>query len=242
MRATRLAGAFFAVAVPALLGAQLPAYNVPDDPAFAFLDVAPKKIANPGTLPALGLALANGIDVDGRVNTGLAVAFLPSSLVRFSPSPDGYRNGRPAFWLYNTQLSLATVRASGDTGSTDLGFGLRTIFRGPEPYADPEFRDDLAAVLDRCLVAAGQADSSTLVVQQRAGVRAVSVRDPDDPTRILRPTEGVPLSSDTLELTYLDSRGKPSRTEKVVVRKNQERRRDHPGHRAGLEGCAQHRE
>src|SRR6478672_10075375 len=94
-----------ALSLPALLSAQLPAYNLPDDPAFTFLGVAPKKIANPGTLPSLGLAIADGIDIDGRVNAGLAVAFLPSTIAHFSPSPERYRNGTPAFWLYNTQLS-----------------------------------------------------------------------------------------------------------------------------------------
>jgi hypothetical protein len=208
-----------AVSLPAALAAQLPAYNLPDDPTFTFLGVAPKKVANPGTLPNLGLAIADGIDIDGRVNAGLAVAFLPSTLVHFSPSPERYRNGTPAFWLYNTQLSLATVRTSGDTGSTDLGYGLRTVFRGPEPYTDRGFRDDMASVLDRCLAQAGQIDSSTLVIQERSGVRPVAVRNPDDPTKSIRASEGKPVTEDTLELTYLDSRGKPVRTEKVVVRK-----------------------
>ena len=208
-----------ALSLPGLLRAQLPAYNLPDDPAFTFLGVAPKKIANPGTLPRLGLAIADGIDNDGRVNAGLAVAFLPSTIVHFSPSPDRYRNGTPAFWLYNTQLSLATVRTSGDTGSTDLGYGVRTILRGPEPYTDQEFRDDMASVLDRCLVQAGQTDSSTLVIEERSGVRPVAVRNPDDPTKSIRASQGKPVTQDTLELTYLDARGKPVRTERVVVRK-----------------------
>src|SRR3954471_8523575 len=130
MRAAPLIRVAIALSIPCTLSAQLPAYNIPDDPAFAFLGVSPKKVANPGTLPKLGVAIANGIDVDGRVNTGLAVSFLPSTIFRFSPTPERYRNGTPAFWLYNTQLSLATIRASGDTGSADLGYGLRTIFRG----------------------------------------------------------------------------------------------------------------
>ena len=210
---------FLALCIPSLLPAQLPAYNLPDDPAFTFLGVAPKKIANPGTLPKLGLAIADGIDNDGHVNAGLAAAFLPSTLMHFSPSPERYRNGAPAFWLYNTQLSLATVRTSGDTGSTDLGYGVRTIFRGPEPYSDQGFRDDMASVLDRCLVEAGQVDSSMLVIEERSGVRPVAVRNPDDPTKSTRASQGKPVTQDTLELTYLDARGKPVRTEKVVVRK-----------------------
>ena len=208
-----------AAAMPGLITAQLPAYNIPDDPAFAFLGATPKKVANPGTLPKLGLAIADGIDVDGRVNTGLAISFLPSTIIRFSPTPERYRNGTPVFWLYNTQVSLATIRVSGDTGSADLGYGFRTILRGPEPYTDPSFRDDIASLLDRCLFEAGQVDSSTLVIQERVGVRAEAVRNPNNPTKVMKPTEGTPVSEDTLELTYLDSKGKPTRSEKVVVRK-----------------------
>src|SRR3954463_5669961 len=121
------------VSLPPALAAQLPAYNLPDDPTFTFLGVAPKKVANPGTLPNLGLAVADGIDIDGRVNAGLAVAFLPSTIVHFSPAPDRYRNGTPAFWLYNTQLSLATIRASGDTGSAGLGQGSGDRFSRATP-------------------------------------------------------------------------------------------------------------
>jgi hypothetical protein len=219
MKAPAFIGVVIALAAPRLLCGQLPAYNVPDDPAFTFLGVTPKKVANPGTLPKLGLAIADGIDVDGRVNTGLAVSFLPSTIIRFSPTPERYRNGTPAFWLYNTQVSLATIRASGDTGSADFGYGFRTTFRGPEPYTDQGFRNDIASLLDRCLAEAGQVDSSTLVLQERVGVRAEAVRNPDDPTKMLRPSDGRPVSEDTLELTYLDAKGKPIRTEKVVVRK-----------------------
>src|SRR5215210_93684 len=211
--------AAFTLSLPSVLVAQLPAYNIPDDPAFVFLGAAPKKIASPGTASKLGLTLAEGIDIDGRVNTGLAVSFLPSNIIRYSPSPAKYRNGTPAFWLYNTQLSLATIRSSGDTGSTDLGYGARVILRGPEPYTDTLFRRDIESALDRCLARAEGVDSATMVVEQRVGVRVAPVRDPKNPQRILRPNEGTALSQDTLEITYLDSKGKVIRTERAVVRK-----------------------
>src|SRR5688572_29974395 len=172
--ATRIAITVFAVASPVM--GQLPAYNVPDDPAFVFLNVSPKRIAHPGTLPALGVALAEGVDFDGRVNSGIAVSFLPSNLVRYSLLPEAYRKGRPVFWFYNTQVSIGTVRRSGDTASTDLAFGFRTILYGPEPYSDPTFRNSIAAVLDRCLTAAQGADTSLVVVQRRTGVRPAPVR------------------------------------------------------------------
>lgn len=201
------------------LSAQLPAYNVPDDPAFVFLDVSPKRIANPGTLPALGLALADGIDIDGHVNAGLAISFLPSSLIRYTLKPEGYRNGRPSFWFYNTQVSVGTVRKSGDSTATDLAFGFRTILLGPEPYSDQGFRNVMAGVLDRCLTAAQGVDTSTVVLQHRTGVRAAPVRDSERPTRILPPNNGMLATEDTIEITYLDARGNHIRTERAALRR-----------------------
>ena len=195
---TVLSIAVFAVAAP--VAGQLPAYNVPDDPAFVFLNVSPKRIAHPGTLPALGIALAEGIDFDGRVNAGVAVSFLPSNLVRYTLTPEAYRKGRPAFWFYNTQVSIGTVRKSGDTASTDVAFGFRTILHGPEPYADPAYRNSIAGVLDRCLTAAQEVDTSLVVVQRRTGVRPAPVRDTARPQRSLPASDGAPGAQDTLKM------------------------------------------
>lgn len=189
-----------ALLLSADLPAQLPAYNAPDDPAFVFLDVTPKRVAHPGTLPALGVALAEGIDVDGRVLAGLAVSFLPSSLVRYRLPAERYRNGRPAFWIYNTQISVGTARHSGDAPATDLAFGLKTIILGPEPYSSQEFRNAIAAVLDRCLTRAQAVDTSLVVLQQRSGVRAAPVRDSARPTRILGLNDGTVTSQDTVRM------------------------------------------
>jgi hypothetical protein len=180
--------------------AQLPAYNAPDDPAFVFLEVTPKRVGNPGTLPALGVALAEGIDVDGHVLAGLAVSFLPSSLVRYSLPAERYRNGRPAFWLYNSQVSVGTARHSGDAPATDLAFGFKTILMGPEPYASQDFRNAIAGVLARCLTRAQGVDTSLVVLQHRSGVRAAPVRDSTRPTRILRENDGVVTKQDTARM------------------------------------------
>ena len=185
------AAVFIAVTgISAELPAQLPAYNVPDDPAFVFLGATPKRIANPGTLPALGLALADGIDVDGHVNAGLAVSFLPSSLLWYRLTPEAYRNGRPSFWFYNTQISVATLRKSGDAPATDLAFGFRTVLLGPEPYSNTEFRNRIARVLDNCLTQAAGVDTSLVVLERRTGARPAPMRDSSRPTRILPPSAG----------------------------------------------------
>lgn len=209
--------------LPAVLSAtsaagQLPVYNVPDDPAFAFLGASPKNVANPGTIPKLGIAFANGINGNGQVHSGLAISFLPSTVLGLSPTSDTYRQGRPSFWGYNTQVSVATLRTSGDTASTDLALGVRTIFFGPEPFADPTFQNSIAAVEDRCLAAGKGVDSVTNVVQSRAGVRPFQTRDPQNPARMLKPDPGTPIAQDTVEITYLDARNAVTRTERAVVR------------------------
>lgn len=200
LRHCRWCGFVCVIGFASSLPAQLPAYNVPDDPAFVFLGASPKRIANPGTLPALGLALADGIDVDGRVNAGLAVSFLPTSLVRYRLTPEAYRNGRPSFWLYNTQVSVGTVRKSGSTPATDLAFGFRTILLGPEPHSDPAFRNRMAGVLDRCLTEAAGVDTSLMVLERRTGARPAPVRDSTRPTRILPRNDGTIVGQDTVRM------------------------------------------
>ena len=88
------------------------------------------------------------------------------------------------------QISVGTVRKSGDTASTDLAFGFRMILAGPEPYAHQEFRNEIAHLLDRCLTAAQGVDTSLVVLDRRTGVRVAPVRDSTRPERILPPTEG----------------------------------------------------
>lgn len=196
--------------------AQLPVYNVPDDPAFVFLRVSPKAVANPGTLPALGIALANGINGSGKVESGLAVSFLPSSLLRLSPTMDTYRVGSPGFWWYNTQISIGSVRASGDTASTDFAVGFRTMVIGPEPYADSTFRRRVKAMLRGCQKSARAVDTAVAVLERRTQLRPFPTVDTLG--KLLPADPGVRISADTVEITYID-RGPNRHLERAVIRR-----------------------
>jgi len=103
-------------------------YAVPASPAFVFLGVTPASVSRPGTLRALGVALLDGIDSGGSVRRGLAIDASPYLLgwggrltIR------RYQESALRRLLARTQLSFATVRASGDSGATDLALGLRTV-------------------------------------------------------------------------------------------------------------------
>lgn len=112
--------------IPGSLRGQYPSYNVPDDPVFVYLGVAPKNVATVGAPAQLVAALAQGIDEHGQAVAGVAVSFVPWSPRRFPLGLDEIRNP----WKYaalRTQISLGTVRAAGETGSTDLGIGFRTL-------------------------------------------------------------------------------------------------------------------
>jgi hypothetical protein len=102
-------------------------FAVPASPAFTFLGVVPTAVSRPGTLRAMGIGLLDGIDTGGTVRRGLAVDVSPYLLgwgdrltIR------RYQASALRRALARTQLSVATARAAGDSGATDLALGLRT--------------------------------------------------------------------------------------------------------------------
>jgi hypothetical protein len=197
--------------------AQLPEYNVPDDPAFTFLGTSPKKIDNPGTVRALGMAFANGIDVNGRVQSGLALSFAPWDVLRLPITVGEYEQGSPRFIGYNTQVSLGTVRSSGDSASTDLAAGIRTILFGPDPLADREYRARVRAVQSRCLFRSG-VDTIAYVVRPTTGLRVFRTRKPGSPEEFLPPSSGSPRLEDTVVISQLDRNGRVVGQDTAVIR------------------------
>jgi hypothetical protein len=200
---------------PVASSAQLPAYNPPDDAAFAFLGATPKKVDNPGTLTKLGVALANGIDGSGRAQGGLAVSFLPTTILGWSPTPERYRSGSIPFALYNTQLSVASLKATGDTSSTNMALGLRVVVAGPDPFADGRFREIYTGVLNTCLANSFGVDTALMSIQPRAGARAFETRDPADPKTILKPDPGSLIVAETLAV--ISRLGQPGAVPETLV-------------------------
>lgn len=173
MKPPLLAALALLAAAPA--AAQLPEYRVPDDPAFVFLGVTPKQVDAPGSAKEFAFAVASGISAEGKAQSGVALGLAPADVFRVAIPVQRYRSGRPAFWLYNLQLTLGTIRAAGDTASTDFAVGGRTLLFGPDPYADPAFRAAIRGVQRRCLFAQPQVDS-VLVLQCANAARTEIVR------------------------------------------------------------------
>jgi hypothetical protein len=127
-------------------------FAVPESPAFTFLNFAPATVTRPNTPRDFVAALANGIDETGHVRQGISLEVTPAYLIPgLGVGLTEYQNSFFKRLLSNAQLSLATVRASGDTAATDLGFGLRlTVLDNGDPMKDPLFTSQLGAALLGC--------------------------------------------------------------------------------------------
>jgi len=122
-------------------------FSIPESPAFTFLNASPAEVTRPTRPRDLAFALANGLDSLGRVQQGLALDVVPWPwLPGFTPRLDAYQDRR-RWWIYaitNTGISLGTIRSAGDSASTDLALGLRTIlFDRSDPMANRSFTDSL---------------------------------------------------------------------------------------------------
>lgn len=102
--------------------------EVPPAPAASFLGASPGKVERPVTPKALALALVNVVDSAGRLKSGLAVDVRLTTLISaLRPSLSDYLVYARYRILQSTSLSFATIQTPGDSGSTDLGFGIRVV-------------------------------------------------------------------------------------------------------------------
>ena len=127
-------------------------YAVPESPAFTFLQLTPAEVSRPASAHAFGTALLNAITPSGVVAQGLALDVAPWTYIPgvSITLPDYQRRGL-LYALANTQLSLATARAAGDSMDTDVGLGVRvTLFNNADPMADPAFTAELTRRLAKC--------------------------------------------------------------------------------------------
>jgi hypothetical protein len=125
-------------------------FSIPESPAFVFLDATPASVTRPTAPREFALAIINGIDNAGRVRQGLAFEFQPSLFIR-PVSLATYQQRGLKYILSTAQLSLGTVRSSGDSGSTDLAYGVRLmLYDRTDPMADRAFTGTLADALGAC--------------------------------------------------------------------------------------------
>jgi hypothetical protein len=130
--------------------ADLTAGPLPETPAFVFLGTSPSEITRPTTLKNLGAGLAQGIDENGRVLQGVAFELTPAFYLT-SVTLKQYREDWSKYALSNLQLTLATVRTSGDSANTDLALGLRLpIFDAGDPMRNQEFTRRIAERMTAC--------------------------------------------------------------------------------------------
>lgn len=126
-------------------------FSVPSIPALNFISSDPSDISRPSNVKKLAASLYNGIDENGNVKQGLAIEAKLSEYLSVKIDPDDYRENRLKYMLYNTQFSLGTIATSGDSTSTDLGWGVRiTIFDNSDPMTNNEYIQEFERVLLDC--------------------------------------------------------------------------------------------
>lgn len=93
---------------------------VPDNPAFIALGVTPEKVIKPGSTRELALALLQGVDANGNLQSGLAVEAAPFVLAKGKTIDLAtYRNSSIVRALYSLQVSFATTSGQSNADKAD---------------------------------------------------------------------------------------------------------------------------
>lgn len=126
-------------------------FSIPAIPALSLISSDPSDISRPSNVKRLTSTLYNAIDENGRVKQGLAVEVKPADFFSINISPEEYRKNSFKYILYNTQISLGTIATSGDSTSTDLGWGLKfTIFDDSDPMKHKSFIKKFEKAISKC--------------------------------------------------------------------------------------------
>ena len=120
--------------------------EVPSAPAFSFLGASAGKVDRPVTPKALALSLVNAVDSAGHLKSGVAFDIGLARLVHaLMPDLHTYQTNWFARAAASSSFSFATVQAPGDSGSTDLAFGLRIVLAdGNDAMRHPVFTEMLS--------------------------------------------------------------------------------------------------
>lgn len=127
-------------------------YAVPEIPATSILGVASTTVTRPVTQKDFTSGLVNAIDQTGKVKQGFALEGTLGLLAPFRVTLPQYQSDKLARFWSNVAVSLATTQASGDTSSTDVGWGVRApLVDDGDALAKSEYTDRLAGALRECL-------------------------------------------------------------------------------------------
>ena len=116
-------------------------FTVPESPAFSLIGIAPEKITRPATPRDLAIAVANGVDEQGKAKSGLAIEFSPYELLygqRVTLSD--YAERQSVRRLMGTVVSLGVAKGTEATDkSMRMGVGLNiSLFDFGDPRVDPK--------------------------------------------------------------------------------------------------------
>lgn len=154
-------------------------FSVPESPAFSFLSTSPAEISRPSSPREFAAALLSGVDAQGRAQQGFALEFSPFPVVPGFTVPLGeYQRSFFKRAAYRTQVSLGTVRASGDSASTDIAMGIRTtLIDEADPMQSRRYTDSLSSRMLECIPSMPGSDTTVTlrcIEEAIAGVQDLS--------------------------------------------------------------------
>lgn len=128
-------------------------FSVPNSPAMKLIGATAEKITRPGSLKELATSLLSGVDAQGRFQQGVAIEVSPIQLVNQTMDRAWYQKN---LFLANLGVSIATTKASGDSSSTNLSLGVRSVIVDrANPVASREYENQAVEALRACVTKHG---------------------------------------------------------------------------------------
>ena len=124
-----------------------PDFLVPDSPAFSVLGVVPENAIRPESTRDLVIAVLNGIDPEGNLQSGVAIDTAPYVLTGVDLAD--YRNDYLERFLSRAQVSIATTKGGSDDDKSlraSIGFRFTFLDKG-DPRLDTSLDASFYALL-----------------------------------------------------------------------------------------------
>jgi hypothetical protein len=146
-------------------GDSLKPWAIPPSPAFTFLGTTPGQVERPTAARSVALGLVQDL-ASGGIPRGLALDVAPWSFVPGLRIPlRRYQTDPAAYALANTQLSIGSIQAKGDTADTDLALGVRTtLYDRGDPMTDTAYTNAVRRGLVQCQSTSGPTDPDSVIV------------------------------------------------------------------------------
>ncbi len=127
--------------------------SVPESPAFTVLGTTPEQVTRPTSPRDFALAVAQGVDKNGKLASGLAIDLNPYMLLygnELSLNAYKEKENHTTRIIANTQVSIGTTQANEDKDkSLRVGLGLQsTIWDKGDPRMDETFQKCLKDLTD----------------------------------------------------------------------------------------------